>query len=165
MGPVDEEKTSSERLGGFLISVFSAAQNWNDNTNSRMPAVRDRVTRVPLGKDEGGFNLNMPADVQESVAKRGQEAAAMLIERFCPAADGSPGAGWDQQRWERFDVLLRTLSKRMPSVELALRDTLARYVVLRIARVSGHDHGHAGTSQGAHARGSRRHQQPDHVDA
>jgi hypothetical protein len=62
--------------------------------------------------------------VQKSVAERGQEAANKLIERFSPAADGAPGAGWDQQRWERFDVLLRTLSKRMPSVELALRDRL-----------------------------------------
>jgi predicted acylesterase/phospholipase RssA len=120
----DEGPTSSARLGAFLISVFSTAQNWNDNTNARMPAVRDRVARVPLGDDEGGFNLNMPASVQKSVAERGQEAANMLIARFSPAADGAPGAGWDQQRWERFDVLLRTLSKRMPSVELALRDRL-----------------------------------------
>ncbi len=120
----DDRKTRASRLRGFLIGVFSTAQNWNDNTNARMPGVRDRVARVPLRPTEGGFNLNMSAKVQEQVAKRGAEAAARLAERYCPAPSAAPGAGWDQQRWVRLDVLLRSLKKRMPGVALALRAEL-----------------------------------------
>ena len=118
----DSKKRSSQRFGGFLLAVFATAQNWNDNTHARMPGVRDRVARVRLKDDEGGFNLNMKPDKQENVAGRGHRAAVELVKRFCPDGDGTPGGGWDQQRWERLDVLLRTLEKRMPGVELALRD-------------------------------------------
>jgi hypothetical protein len=37
-----------------------------------------------------------------------------------PPAAGTSSAGWDDQRWVRLDVLVRTLQKRMPGVALAL---------------------------------------------
>jgi predicted acylesterase/phospholipase RssA len=118
----DDEKADSTRFAGFLLAVISTMQNWNDNTNARMPGVRDRIARVRLREEEGGFNLDMPTDCQEEVAARGCDAALRLIARF--AGDHAPAAGWDAQRWTRLEVLARTLEKRMPGVLLALRDDL-----------------------------------------
>lgn len=49
----DEMKGSASRMGGFLAAVVSTMQNWNDNTLSRMPGVRDRVVRIRLNEKEG----------------------------------------------------------------------------------------------------------------
>jgi hypothetical protein len=96
-------------------------QNWNDNALARMPSVRDRVVRLRLHKNEGGFNLNMPADVMATIAGRGHDAAIELIKRYVPATDGAvSAAGWDQQRWTRRDVLLRALNERMAGLAQAL---------------------------------------------
>lgn len=139
----DEDEADSTRFAGFLMAVISTMQNWNDNTNARMPGVRDRIARVRLREQEGGFNLDMPADCQREVADRGRAAAALIIARF--AGDAGPTQGWDEQRWARLEVLARTLEKRMPGVELALRDGLpgttpyARLVTSDRMRVSGSD--------------------------
>lgn len=118
----DEEKAPSTRFAGFFTAVLSTMQNWNDNTNARMPGVRDRIARVRLDEHEGGFNLDMPAPAQQAVAARGTEAARALIAQFT----GPPASltGWDVQRWSRLEVLVRTLQKRMPGVGVALRPSL-----------------------------------------
>jgi len=117
----DTAAKSASRLGGFLASIVTTMQNWNDNALSRMPGVRDRVVRLRFNKDEGGFNLNMPSDVIGSIAERGREAAAELIKRYVPLPAGAPQAsGWDQQRWIRRDVLLRAFNERMPGLNQAL---------------------------------------------
>ena len=59
----DAAPKSASRMGGFLMSIAGAMQNWNDNTQARSAGVRDRVVRVRLSKIEGGMNLNMPSDV------------------------------------------------------------------------------------------------------
>ena len=120
----DQEPTLPGKFGCFLLSVVAAMQNWNDNTHARMPGVRDRVARVRLNDDEGGFNLDMPGEVQERVAKRGERAGQELVDRFVPQAGAKSSPGWDEQRWVRLDVLVRTLQKRMPGVELALRSSV-----------------------------------------
>jgi predicted acylesterase/phospholipase RssA len=114
----DEQKTSGNRMGGFLSAIMGAMQNWNDNTASRMPGVRDRVVRIRLDDDEGGMNLNMPADTIQKVAARGDEAAKELIARF-----DAPGLGWRDQRWIRFRVTLESLRARFSEVGLTLRYT------------------------------------------
>ena len=111
----DEMKSAGSRMGGFLGAIMNAMQNWNDNTASRMPAVRDRVVRVRLKADEGGVNLNMEARKIRDVAKRGAEAARELIARFQP-----PASGWDDQRWARFRVMLEALRNRFKQAGLAL---------------------------------------------
>jgi hypothetical protein len=118
----NDEPAASTQFAGFLLAVISTMQNWNDNMNARMPGVRDRIARVRLREYEGGFNLDMPADCQENVARLGSEAASRLIARF--VGNGSPSKGWDVQRWDRLQVLVRTLEKRLPGVEVALRDGL-----------------------------------------
>lgn len=111
----------ASRMGGFIGAIFATMQNWNDNTLSRMPGIRDRVVRVRLNPEEGGMNLNMPGPLITAVAKRGEEAAQALIERFLPAlANATAAAGWDEQRWVRLNVLLAMLDKRFFSVGLAV---------------------------------------------
>jgi hypothetical protein len=113
----------ASRMGGFIAAIVSTMQNWNDNTSSRMPGVRDRVVRVRLGEKDGGMNLNMdPATIKE-VAERGKLAAQELIDRFVgsPSASGT-AEGWDDQRWIRFATSLSMLEKRFFGVDLALRD-------------------------------------------
>lgn len=116
-----ETKHPASRMGGFLAAVVSTMQNWNDNTLSRMPGVRDRVVRIRLNKEEGGMNLNMESEIIGKVAARGAEAADKLIDRFVPeTAGGPPAAGWDEQRWIRFGVSLAMLHKRFAGAHLAL---------------------------------------------
>ena len=117
----DHGKKPVSRMGGFVGAIMATMQNWNDNTLSRMPGVRDRVVRVRLNPDEGGMNLNMPQPMITAVAKRGEDAAAELIKRFLPApTDTVPAEGWDEQRWVRLNVLLAMLNKRFAGVQSAL---------------------------------------------
>jgi predicted acylesterase/phospholipase RssA len=121
----DTAAKSASRLGGFLSSIVTTMQNWNDNALARMPGVRDRTVRLRFHPDEGGFNLNMPTDIISSIAERGREAAVELIKRFVPDAAGAPPTtGWDQQRWIRRDVLLRAFNERMPGLLQALGNAI-----------------------------------------
>jgi predicted acylesterase/phospholipase RssA len=114
--------SSTSRMGGFLAAIVSTMQNWNDNTLSRMPGVRDRVVRVRLNDNEGGMNLNMEREVIAAVASRGDEAARELVARYLgPGGTSSPAPGWDEQRWIRLGVSLSMLARRFFGVELALR--------------------------------------------
>lgn len=121
----DTAAKSASRLGGFLLSIVGTMQNWNDNALSRMPGMRDRIVRLRLKKDEGGFNLNMDSELIKGIAERGGNAAVELIERFIPAPPGAPPtAGWNQQRWVRRDVLLHALNERMPGLAQALGENI-----------------------------------------
>jgi predicted acylesterase/phospholipase RssA len=118
----DGASKSASRLGGFLASIIGTMQNWNDNALSRMPGVRDRIVRLRLKDDEGGFNLDMGKTLIDRIAARGRAAAIELIERYVPQEDGAPPApGWDQQRWIRRDVLIDALNERMAGLAQALR--------------------------------------------
>jgi predicted acylesterase/phospholipase RssA len=117
----DEEAHPASRLGGFLMSIVGAMQNWNDNTLARMPGVRDRVARVRLYDNEGGFNLNMPAALIKTVADRGKDAAEAIIQRFLsPPTPCKPAKGWDEQRWVRLDVFIRAFGQRLAGLSRAL---------------------------------------------
>lgn len=111
----DDGSNPGRRMGGFLIGIVSAMQNWIDNTNARMPGVRDRVVRVRLGPNEGGLNLKMPDTVMQGLARKGTEAAKELLTQF---ADQSPG--WRNQRWVRLRVALHTLHSRFRELRVVL---------------------------------------------
>lgn len=116
----DQQTAAPSRMGGFLASIMSAMQNWNDNTLARLTGVRDRVARVRLSDDEGGLNLNMPADLIQRVAGRGAEAAQGLISRFLGPAPSDGWDGWSFQRWVRLDVHLNALSQKTRGMQRAL---------------------------------------------
>jgi predicted acylesterase/phospholipase RssA len=116
----DEAKRAPSRMGGFLTSITSTMQNWNDNMLARMPGVRDRVVRVRLNDTEGGLNLNMPEQLITDVAQRGAEAAQALLSRFLGPAPPGTWDGWASQRWERLDVFLSAINQKLPGMRRAL---------------------------------------------
>ena len=89
------------RLSSFLWAIVNTMQNWQDNTQARVPGYRDRLVHVSQRDDEGGLNLNMPREVVNRLASRGARAGVALTARFA-GADGFPGAGWTEHRWVRF---------------------------------------------------------------
>jgi len=108
-------------IGGFIWAIVQTMQNWNDNSLSRMPGVRDRIARVRLKKKEGGLNLNMSRATLNAVSKRGEVAAAQLLKRFDSALPADvPAAGWDEQRFVRFSVLLNMIEARIFDIANAL---------------------------------------------
>lgn len=116
----DQAKKSASRLGGFLMGIANAMQNWNDNTQARLAGVRDRVVRVRLAKNEGGMNLNMPSGVIKDVAQRGADAADKIITRFLGPPPANGWDGWSSQRWARLDVLIYALNQKAPGLLKAL---------------------------------------------
>jgi len=87
-------------LGGFLEAILDTMQNWQDNTQSRVPGYRDRLVHISQRDDEGGMNLDMPAPVIARLADRGRRAGEKLIEKFDDRPDGP--TGWAAHRWVRF---------------------------------------------------------------
>lgn len=123
----DEQSEGKSRLGGFLVSIVHAMQNWNDNALAHMPGVRDRIVQVPLMPDEGGLNLDMPREKLNRVSKRGETAAECILQHF-DAVDPrhSPAAGWDAQRLIRLEILQQAIEARIPGLAQAL-DPLLPY--------------------------------------
>lgn len=141
--PLGTGESSLGDLFAFLGALFTSAQTWHDNAFLRLPGYRDRVAEVWLRPEEGGMNLEMPAETIRGLIDRGREAGRRLAERFAPETparheeseavgnrereEGSesggetPAAmGWDGHRW--------TLARSMlAGLALELR-ALARHV-------------------------------------
>jgi Patatin-like phospholipase len=115
----DDKPDAIGRLGGFVASIVSAAQNWNDATGTRMPGVRDRVVQIKLKPDQGGLNLAMPAPLIKELSGYGHEAGAALARKFLAGDDGSAARGWREHRWVRFNVLLVALRERARALRIA----------------------------------------------
>jgi predicted acylesterase/phospholipase RssA len=116
-----ENDGAVSKLGGFINAFMNAMQSWNDNSLRRMPGVRDRVARIRLCPGEGGMNLNMEPEIIERLAKRGEDAANELIQRYAiKLSDGSEATGWDEHRFVRFNNLLKMMKARLPALVEAL---------------------------------------------
>ncbi len=87
-------------LLGFVRAIFDAMQNWQDNTQSKMPGFRDRIAHVCLGPGEGGLNLDMPEEKVREIAGSGTRAGLLLSRRFAPQSRAK--LNWDNHRWVRF---------------------------------------------------------------
>jgi predicted acylesterase/phospholipase RssA len=83
-------------VSAFLGAVLNAMQNWQDNTQARVPAYRDRLVHVSQKDDEGGLNLSMDDETVKRLAIRGVRAGQLLLQRF------RSGDGWVEHRWVRF---------------------------------------------------------------
>ena len=122
----EEKKGGAKTLGWFIGALIGTMQNWNDNSLSRMPGVRDRVARVRLEKDEGGMNLNMKPEHITTVADRGVVAIQELRARFAqPPRNGGRINGWDEHRFVRLNVLLKMLAARSPGIAAAVSPNCA----------------------------------------
>ena len=99
-------------LSGFFAAIFNALQNWNDNMQSTVPGIRDRIVTIAMHPEEGGLNLNMNSQMIEALRQRGREAAKALIDRFAEPSALAPdtkGLSWESHRWTRFRVAMTVL--------------------------------------------------------
>ena len=107
-----------------LSSIFNAAQNWNDNMQTVLPGYRDRIVTVFLDRDEGGLNLDMPADVLERLRKRGTAAGERIAGRLLAPSLLDPdqvGMNWENHRWLRLRSTLGALRSDLAAIARAYR--------------------------------------------
>lgn len=104
------EKTDFGKFLGFVSTMISTMQNWNDATTSRLPGYRDRIVRIPLTSRQGGLNLNMPPDLVKFLSDQGSRSAEVLIQHFdVPAMH--PRMTWENHRWIRIRAMLAAFEK------------------------------------------------------
>ena len=96
------EFTEFQGIGGFVRAIFSSAQNYRDNTQSRLPSYRERVVQIRLDEEEGGLNLRMPDATIQEIESKGERAASELL-----------GFHFDQHLWVRFRVLMNLLETHL----------------------------------------------------
>jgi hypothetical protein len=70
---------------GCLGAIFNAIHNWSDNTQSRLPAYRDRIAHVQIEPGDGGLNLDMPKSLIDTLSVRGARTGCSW-ERFSGGA-------------------------------------------------------------------------------
>ncbi len=99
-----------ESLPGFVGAIVDTMQQWRDNMQSTLPGFRDRIVHVRLDDDEGGLNLDMPADLIHKLSGYGKIAG----ERLCESFD------WDAHRWTRYVI-------SMARIEQTLEDMRTTY--------------------------------------
>lgn len=95
-------------IAGFVTAALATSREWGDAAQLSTPGMRDRVVRVLLAPSEGGLNLFMDAATIERLARRGEAAADVLVQRFT-TADPSGTTGWDNHRWVRYRALMAAL--------------------------------------------------------
>jgi predicted acylesterase/phospholipase RssA len=103
------EYTDFQGLGGFARAIFSSAQNYRDNTQSRLPSYRERVVQIRLDEDEGGLNLHMPDSTILEIERKGERAGSELLKFH-----------FDQHLWVRFRVLMNLLETHLEEANQVL---------------------------------------------
>ena len=115
---VPRERSGLGKLTGFAGAFIMTMQNWSDNTLSRLPGYRDRIRPVPLSRDEGGLNLNMPRERIDALTERGTAAGEELIARFSiPSLESK--MNWANHRWLRMRSSLASLETVLTEIDCA----------------------------------------------
>lgn len=96
-------------VGGFLVALKDAMQNWHDNGQQRLPGFRDRIVGVELRASEGGLNLNMDGELVRSLGRRGAAAGALLRTLFAPGPEPQARDYWNTHRWTRYRTAVALL--------------------------------------------------------
>ena len=80
-----DEQPPLSRLSSFIWSIVTSGKDWDDETATRMPGVRDRVVRIYRKKEEGGINLKLtgrPAHgIRQWLRAAGRQGAGGEIRR------------------------------------------------------------------------------------
>lgn len=120
-----KDRSSLQRLVGFAMSIIATAKDWNDNTEMRMPGVRDRVVRVGFCDGEGELNVRLDSNEIERLARDyGTAAGKKIIETFVSQDQGSKTTqAWRDHRWVRFNALLQSMRDRVNTLALAAERT------------------------------------------
>lgn len=85
----------------FLLALFSASQNWHDESFLTLPGYRGRSVEIWMSEGEGGLNLEMKPEVVRRLVERGAYAGEQIAQRF-HSDDPADRMGWDAHRWTRF---------------------------------------------------------------
>ena len=99
----------------FFMMLFDTARNWGDTELMAMPGYRDRIVHVSLAENEGGLNLNMPAETIAAIGDRGECAGELLAARFAPKPGIDPKTKkfvrltWDNHRWVRYRSMMAAI--------------------------------------------------------
>ena len=83
-------------LAAFLGAIVNTAMGWRDTMQARAPGYRERIVQVPLTADQGGANLDMPADTLRKVSAKGSAAGKEILAHF----------SFDNQYWVRYRVAM-----------------------------------------------------------
>jgi predicted acylesterase/phospholipase RssA len=97
--------TEVRNVGDFFGQILNAARNWRDNMQAELPGYRDRICQIRLTGEEGGLNLNMPAEVVEKLVKRGAEAGAEVTN--------PDSFDWNKHRITRFQTMMQMLQQSL----------------------------------------------------
>ena len=83
-GATDVRIHPVESVAGFLGAMADTSRNWNDLLLSLLPIHRDRIARVHLARDQGGFNLAMTKAEVITLMSYGLEAGRKLAATSFP---------------------------------------------------------------------------------
>ena len=97
--------TEVRNVGDFFGQILNAARNWRDSLQAELPGYRDRICQIRLTGEQGGLNLNMPADVVQRLIERGAEAGAEVTN---PAS-----FDWNKHRITRFQTMMQMLQQSL----------------------------------------------------
>ena len=95
-------------LFSFVMNLINTARFWSDNQMLMAPGTRDRVVHIGLRDDEGGLNLDMPANTIAELNRRGRAAGMLIAARFDLKGTRDPETGMDispafpNHRWVRY---------------------------------------------------------------
>ena len=92
-------------LGDFAAAILDTMQNWADSTQITMPGFRDRIVEVRQRANEGGMNLQMPPDVIDGLARRGNDAGKNLAVGDA----ATPPFDFALHRWMRYRNAMASL--------------------------------------------------------
>lgn len=107
-------------VADFVGAILSTMQNWQDQMQLVMPGFRDRIIHVCHTDQEGGMNLNMPADTITVLANSGAEAAEDLIKGFAVGGGLASPNAWDNHQRIRVRTLLCLLQQQLESISKGL---------------------------------------------
>ncbi|MEN3165023.1 RpoH suppressor [Tistrella mobilis] len=89
-------------LGGFVMSLFNAASEWQDELRTVLPGYRERVAHIYLKPDEGGLNLAMPPETIRTLTDLGQRAGLLMTGTAPEDGPDAANFDFDDHRWRRF---------------------------------------------------------------
>ncbi len=94
-----EDRHGQPSIFGFAAAILNTMRTWRHEALKRTPGYRDRIVVVRHTKQEGGLNLNMPAESIARMGESGIAAANAIVARFL--AVDSQTSGWINHRWVR----------------------------------------------------------------
>lgn len=106
------------RLFAFVATIVFTAKDWTDNAQCRLPGFRDRIAQVSLAANDGGLNLNMPAEAITRLSEFGRRAGREFVRRF---ASDDPGCrlDWANHRHVRLRSALAAIEEWLVKLERA----------------------------------------------